>query len=75
MYVEKDEDFNLLYVGFRYTIEKGEVATTKEPVPGAYFDLDPDGKLVGIEIVNTEQVLGIPASELRLTSATAKPSK
>lgn len=75
MYVEKDEDFNLLYVGFRDKIEKGEVATTKELVPGAYFDLDSDGKLVGIEIVNTEQVLGVPASELHLPGETAKPSK
>jgi uncharacterized protein YuzE len=51
------------------------VAKTKELVPGAYFDLDSDGKLVGIEIVTTEQVLEAPASELRLPGETAKPSK
>jgi uncharacterized protein YuzE len=49
----------------------GEVATTREFLPGAYFDLDANGRLLGIEIVNTKNVLEIPASELRLSGETA----
>ena len=73
MYIEKDEEFDLLYVGFGNKPTKGEVATTKEFVPGGYLDLDAEGRLVGIEIVNTKEVLGAPASELRLPGETIKP--
>ena len=66
MYIERDKEFNLLYIGFKNAPEEGEAATTREFLPGAYLDLDSEGKLVGIEIVNTKEVLGIPASELRL---------
>jgi uncharacterized protein YuzE len=75
MRITKDEEYNLLYLGFKDEIEAGEVATTKEFMPGAYFDLDANGKLLGIEIVNINNVVGVPASELRLPGETAKPSK
>jgi len=66
MYIERDTEHNLLYVGFRDTLERGEVAKTEEIMPGTYFDLDSHGNLLGIEIVNTERVLGIAAEDLRL---------
>lgn len=67
MYIERDEKYNLLYVGFRHEFEKGEVAETREVSPGTYLDFDPDGNLVGIEIVNTQNVLGKAVSDLRLS--------
>lgn len=67
MYIERENIYNLLYISFRDTLEKGEVSKTKEFIPGAYFDLDSDGKLVGIEIVNTERVLGIAVKDLHLS--------
>ena len=67
MYIERDMAYNLLYVGFRDTLEKGEVAKTEELVPGTYFDFDSEGKLLGFEIVNTEEVLGVAAKDLRLS--------
>lgn len=68
MYIERDTTYDLLYVGFRDTLQKGEVAKTEELTPGAYFDFDAAGKLVGIEIVNTGRVLGVAAKDLRLSS-------
>lgn len=67
MHIERDEEFNLLYVAFKDRIAEGEVAKTEEIVPGAYIDLDSDGKLLGIEIVNTKEVLGMPVSDLHLS--------
>jgi|SRR5215216_1670156 len=67
MYIERDTEFDLLYISFRDTLEAGEVVETKEFLPGAYLDLDADGKLIGIEIVNSKNVLGIPVSALTLS--------
>jgi uncharacterized protein YuzE len=67
MYIERDTRYNLLYVSFTDTLEKGRVASTKELIPGAYFDFDSDGNLLGIEIVNTERVLGVAAKDLHLS--------
>jgi uncharacterized protein YuzE len=67
MYIERDREYNLLYISFRDSLPEGIVASTKELVPGAYYDLDSDGKLLGIEIVNTEYVLGFPVTELHLS--------
>ena len=73
MRITKDEEYNLLYIYFKDKLGDGEVATTREFLPGAYMDLDADGRLLGIEIVNTKSDLGIPAAELRLPGETVKP--
>jgi uncharacterized protein YuzE len=75
MRVTKDEEYDLLYVGFKDHTEAGEVATTREFLPGAYLDLDAEGNLLGIEIVNTKAVLGFPAAELRLPGETTGSSE
>ena len=67
MYIERDMQYNLLYVGFKDTLEKGEVDRTEELVPGTYFDFDSKGNLLGFEIINTKEVLGIAAKDLRLS--------
>lgn len=67
MYIERDVTYNLLYIAFRDKLEKGEVAKTKELMPGAYVDFDSDGYIIGIEIVNTKRVLGVAAGDLRLS--------
>lgn len=67
MYIERDTRYNLLYVGFEEKINKGDVSETKEVSPGTYLDFDSDGRLLGIEIVNTQSVLGKAAKDLRLS--------
>lgn len=67
MYIERDTTHNLLYIGFRDTLKRGEVSKTKEIIPGAYLDLDAEGKVVGLEVVNTEHVLGIAVKDLHLS--------
>lgn len=66
MYIERDVKYDLLYVGFGDKLKKGEVSETTEVSPGTYLDFDSDGKLVGIEIVNSRNVLGRAANDLRL---------
>jgi uncharacterized protein YuzE len=67
MHIERDVTYNLLYIAFRDKLEKGEVAKTKELMPGVYGDFDSDDYLIGIEIVNTKRALGVAASDLRLS--------
>lgn len=67
MYIERDTEFNLLYINFGDEAEVGSVAQTKEVMPGVYFDLDSDGKLVGIEILSTQEVIGTPVTELNFS--------
>jgi uncharacterized protein YuzE len=67
MHIERDLTYNLLYIAFRNKLEKGEVAKTKELMPGVYVDFDSDGYLIGIEIINTKRVLGVSAGDLRLS--------
>ena len=67
MYIERDKDYNLLHISFRDSVPEGVVAKTREMIPGAYYELDSNGKLVGIEIVNTNYVLGFPVGELNLS--------
>jgi uncharacterized protein YuzE len=67
MHIERDVTYNLLYIAFRDKLEKGEVAKTKELMPGVYVDFDSDGYLIGIEIINTRRVLGIAAGDLGLS--------
>jgi uncharacterized protein YuzE len=67
MYLERDGDFDQLYVNFSGRIEKGVVAETVEAVSGVNLDLDRDGRLIGVEIVGAKDVIGTPASELDLS--------
>jgi uncharacterized protein YuzE len=67
MYIDRDLKYNLVYISFRDTLEKGEVAKTEELTPGTYGDFDSDGYLIGIEIVNTKRVLGFAANNIRLS--------
>src|SRR5215216_5573376 len=67
MYIERDKEFDLIYISFQDKLEAGEVAETREVLPGAYVDLDANGKLLGIEITNSKNVLGISAGDLNLS--------
>lgn len=64
MYIERDKEFNLIYISFSDHIKDGAVARTIEAAPGVSFDLDVNDKLLGIEIFSTEEVIGIPATDL-----------
>ncbi len=64
MYVQRHAGFDQLYVGFNNPSEEKTASETREVFPGVYFDLDTEGKLVGIDVVNTEEVLGKPAADL-----------
>ena len=67
MYIERDTEFNLLYINFSDKVDEDSVAQTKEVMPGVYFDLDADGKLLGIEILSTQEVIGIPVTNLNFS--------
>lgn len=67
MYIEKDIEFNLIYINFSDEVKKGVVAQTNEVMPGVYLDTGSDGKLLGIEIFSTKEVIGMPASELNFS--------
>ena len=64
MYIERDKEFDQLYINFSGTSEEGVVAQTVEAVPGLSLDLDRDGKLVGVEIVGARDVIGTPVGQL-----------
>ncbi len=67
MYVERDLENNQLYVNFGADIEDGAVVSTTEVFPGVYLDVSPDGRLVGIDIVNTKEAIGAAAADLTLS--------
>jgi uncharacterized protein YuzE len=67
VYIERDKEFDLLYISLGDGNQEGNVAQTKEVSPGVLLDLDAEGKLLGIEIANTKEVIGIPVEELRLS--------
>ena len=67
MYIERDIENNQLYVSFSDGVAEGAAAETAEVYTGIYFDLDAEGKLVGIDIVNTKEVIGAAAAELALS--------
>ncbi len=64
MYLERDLENNQLYVGFGPVPEEGSVADAIEAFPGVFLDVNEDGKLVGIDIVNTEEVVGAATADL-----------
>ena len=67
MYIERDKEFDLLYISLGGGAHEGEVAQTKEVSPGVLFDIDAEGKLLGIEIANTKEILGMSVADLRLS--------
>jgi uncharacterized protein YuzE len=67
VYIERDKEFDLLYISLGHRSPEGNVAQTEEVSPGVLFDLDAEGKLLGLEIANTKEVLGIPVADLRLS--------
>jgi uncharacterized protein YuzE len=64
MYIERDKEFDRIYINFSEASEKGAVAETVEAMPGVNLDLDAEGRLVGLEIIGAEEVIGTPAGEL-----------
>lgn len=67
MYIERDGEFDQLYINFADRSDEGVVAQTVEAVAGVNLDLDAEGRLVGLEIVGAAEVIGIPAAELDFT--------
>lgn len=67
MHIERDIEFDLLYISLVDGAEEGAVKRTKEVFPGVLFDLDTEGKILGIEFTNTQKVLGTPALDLYLS--------
>ncbi|MBA3351261.1 MAG: DUF2283 domain-containing protein [Blastocatellia bacterium] len=67
MHIERDTEFDLLYISLVDGAEEGAVTRTKEVFPGVLFDLDTEGKILGIEFTNTQKALGISASDLHLS--------
>lgn len=64
MYIERDKEFDQLYINFSDRSEDGVVTETVEAVPGVSLDLDQVGKLVGVEIVGAQDVIGTPVGKL-----------
>lgn len=56
MFIEYDTDHEVLYLG----IHEGKIASTVEYHDELYVDLDKNGKLLGIEILNLEDCRYIP---------------
>lgn len=64
MYIERDAEFDQLYVNFSGHAGEGIVARTVEVESGVSLDFDRDGRLVGVEITGSTEVVGTPAGEL-----------
>ncbi len=56
MKIEYDPDRDLLYIYFAEIETK--VAETVTIRPGVHADFDKDGKLMGIEVIETSKVMG-----------------
>lgn len=67
MHIERDIEFDQLYINFSDRSEEGSVADTIEAMPGVSLDFDEDGRLVGLEIVGAKEVIGASAAELDFT--------
>ena len=67
MYIERDKEFDQLYINFSERSEEGAVTETLETLPGVNFDLDAEGRLIGIEIIGAKDVIGTSADEIDLS--------
>ena len=64
MYIERDKEFDQLYINFSKSSEEGAVAQTVEALPGVNLDLDAAGRLIGVEIIGAKDVIGASADEI-----------
>jgi uncharacterized protein YuzE/predicted DNA-binding transcriptional regulator AlpA len=64
MYIERDKEFDQLYINFSKSSEEGAVAQTVEALPGVNLDLDAEGRLIGLEIIGAKDVIGASADEI-----------
>jgi uncharacterized protein YuzE len=64
MYIERDKEFDQLYINFSESSEEGAVAKTVETLPGVNLDLDVEGRLIGVEIIGAKAVIGTSADEI-----------
>jgi uncharacterized protein YuzE len=64
MYIERDKEFDQLYINFSKSSEEGAVAQTVEALPGVNLDLDAEGRLIGVEIIGAKDVIGASAYEI-----------
>lgn len=64
MYIERDKEFDQLYINFSKSSEQGAVAQTVEALPGVNLDLDAEGRLIGVEIIGAKDVIGASADEI-----------
>jgi uncharacterized protein YuzE len=64
MYIERDQEFDQLYINFSVGSKEGTVAQTVEPIPGVNLDLDSEGRLIGVEIIGAKDVIGTSADEI-----------
>ena len=64
MYIERDKEFDQLYINFSDSSKEGTVAQTVEPIPGINLDLDSEGRLIGVEIIGAKDVIGTSADEI-----------
>ncbi|MGI8911851.1 MAG: DUF2283 domain-containing protein [Rubrobacteraceae bacterium] len=67
MYIERDKEFDQLYINLADHSGEGSVAETVEATPGVSLDLDDSGRLVGIEITGARSIVGTPAAEMDFT--------
>jgi uncharacterized protein YuzE len=64
MYIERDKEFDQLYINFSGRSDEGAVAQTVETLLGVNFDLDAEGRLIGVEIIGAKDVIGASADEI-----------
>jgi uncharacterized protein YuzE len=64
MYIDRDKEFDQLYINFSESSEEGAVAKTVETLPGVNLDLDAEGRLIGVEIIGANAVIGTSADEI-----------
>lgn len=57
MKLEYDEDVDAAYIYIKHPIKEGEAKRTIELNNDIIVDLDRDGKLLGIEVLNASKVL------------------
>lgn len=64
MYIERDSEFDQLYINLLNSPKEGAVAETVEVAPGINLDMDAEGRLIGVEIIGAKDVIGTPAREI-----------
>ncbi len=74
MRIEYDAKRDLLYIWFRSSDEKA--AQTITVAPGVFADMDSQGRLIGIEVLDASEMLGEPLKvEVALPPVAVKQGK